>query len=79
MRDLLVRAKHLFVAAIRQPRRGVRHLQSRPHRRRSPVARTRFKTLIYLSRFGAGACGGLGFEEQIFGADEQNLGRGPSD
>src|SRR6516162_3083662 len=25
--------------------------------RQSPVARTRFKTLIYLKRFGAGACG----------------------
>src|SRR5262249_54344800 len=36
-----------------------RHLQSRPHRRRSPVARTRFKTLIYLKRFGAGAWGAL--------------------
>ena len=39
------------------------HLQSRPHCRRSPVARTRFKTLIYLKRFGAGAsafwCGGV--------------------
>src|SRR6516162_3156861 len=28
-------------------------------RRRSPVARTRFKPLIYLNGFGAGACGGL--------------------
>src|SRR5262249_5533073 len=34
------------------------HFQSRPHRG-SPVARTRFKTLIYLKRFGAGACGAL--------------------
>src|SRR6516165_1329570 len=31
------------------------HLQSRPYHRRSPVARTRFKTLIYLKGFGAGA------------------------
>jgi len=30
-----------------------RHLQSRANRRRSPVARTRFKTLIYLKAFGA--------------------------
>jgi len=37
----------------------------------SPVARTRFKVLIYLKRFGAPGCGGLGFNEQIFGADEQ--------
>jgi hypothetical protein len=59
MRDLLVRAKHLFVAAIRQPRRGVRHLQSRPHRRRSPVARTRFKTLIYLLVLVPGPVGAL--------------------
>src|SRR5262249_43961093 len=36
-----------------------RHLQSRPHRRRSPAERTRFKVLIYLKRFGAGACGAL--------------------
>ena len=56
-----------------------RHLQSRPHRRRSPVARTRFNTLIYLKGFGAGACGGHGFNEQIFGADEQVPGRGQSD
>jgi len=28
-----------------------------PHCRRSPVARIRFKALIYLKRFGAGACG----------------------
>src|SRR5262249_8460106 len=35
-----------------------RHLQSRPHCRRSPVARTRFNPLIYLNRFDAGACGG---------------------
>src|SRR5262245_46620126 len=42
-----------------------RHLQSRSHRRRSPVVRTRFKTLIYLKGFGAGACGGHGFNEQI--------------
>src|SRR5215471_4913202 len=54
------------------------HLQSRP-RRGSPVARTRFKTLIYLKGFGVGACGGVGVNEQIFGADEQNLGRGQSD
>src|SRR6516165_11808333 len=43
--------------------------------RGSPVERTRFKTLIYRKGFGAGACGGhglgLGFEKQIFGADEQ--------
>ena len=52
---------------------------SEPPRHGSPVARTRFKTLIYLKRFGAGACGGLDFNEQIFGADEQNLGRGQSD
>jgi hypothetical protein len=31
--------------------------------------------LIYLKRCGAGACGGHGFKEQIFGADEQNPGR----
>jgi hypothetical protein len=30
--------------------------------------------LIYLKRCGAGACGGHGFKEQIFGADEQNPG-----
>src|SRR5262249_11542674 len=30
-----------------------RHLQSRPHRRRSPVARTRFKVLISIKRFEA--------------------------
>ena len=36
-----------------------RHLRSRPHRRGSPVARTRFKTLIYLKGFGVGTCGAL--------------------
>src|SRR5262245_20615062 len=30
----------------------------------------RFKVLIYLKGFGAGACGGHGFNEQIFDADE---------
>src|SRR5262249_17946050 len=30
-----------------------------PCHRRSPVARTRFKVLIYLKHFGAGACGAL--------------------
>jgi len=59
--DLLICAKDLFVAAIRQP---------------SPVARTRFKTLIWLKRFGAVACGGHGFNKQIFGADEQVPERG---
>src|SRR5262249_38759466 len=39
----------------------------------------RFKTLIYRKGFGAGACGGHGLNEQIFGADEQVPGRGPSD
>src|SRR5262245_24315838 len=34
------------------------HLQSRP-RCGSPVARTKFKTLIHLKGFGAGACGAL--------------------
>jgi hypothetical protein len=43
-KDLLLCAKHLFVAAIRQP---------------SPVARTRFETLIYLKGFVVGACGAL--------------------
>ena len=38
----------------------------------SPVAGTRFKTLIYLKGFGVGACGGHGFNKQIFGADEQD-------
>src|SRR5262245_12189379 len=47
------------------------HLQSRPYYRRSPVARTGFKTLIYLKRFAAGACGGHGFNKQIFGAVRQ--------
>src|SRR6516164_3873800 len=32
---------------------------SEPPRRGSPVARTRFKTLIYLKGFGVGACGAL--------------------
>src|SRR5262245_23588176 len=50
-----------------------------PYHRRSPLARTRFKTLIYLKGLGARACGGLGFNEQIFGADEQVSRRGPSD
>ena len=36
--------------------------------RGSPVARTRFK--------GAGACGGCGFNEQMFGADKQVPRRG---
>ena len=58
-RDLLLSAKHLFVPAIRQPSRGFRTSQSRPNCHRSPVARTRFKVLIYLKRFGAGACGAL--------------------
>ena len=49
-----------------------RHLQSRPLPW-SRVPRTRFKVLIYLKRFGALACGA------IFGADEQNPGRVPSD
>ena len=35
------------------------HLQSRPHCRRSLTARARFKTLIYLKGFDAGACGAL--------------------
>jgi hypothetical protein len=52
------------------------HLQNRPHRG-SPVARIRFKTLIYLKGFRG--LSGVGFNEQIFGADEQNLGRGQSD
>src|SRR5262249_54299121 len=51
-----------------------RHLQSRPHRRQSSVARTRFKTLIYLKGFGVGAWGRLGFNEQSFGADEPRTG-----
>src|SRR5215475_14996631 len=42
-----------------------------PPPRQSPVARTRFKTLIYLKGFGVGACGGHGFYEQIFDANEQ--------
>src|SRR5262249_32823400 len=54
------------------------HLQSRP-RRGSRVARTRFKVLIYLKRFSAGARGSLGFDEQIFGADEQVSGCDLSD
>ena len=41
--------------------------------------RTRFKILIYLKGFGAGACGAIGPNEQIFGADEQVFGRGQSD
>ena len=57
VRDLLLCAKHLFVGAIRQPSRGFRTSQSPP--RQWPVARTRFKTLIYLKGFGAGACGAL--------------------
>ena len=40
---------------------------SEPGHSQSPVARTRFKTLICLKRFGAGACGGHGFNKQIFG------------
>jgi len=55
------------------------HLQSRPYHRRSPGARTRFKTLIYLKGFGAGACGAIGPNEQIFGADEQVPNRGQCD
>src|SRR5262249_39767786 len=50
-----------------------------PPPRQSPVARTRFKTLIYLKGFGAGASGGHGFNEQIFGAAEQSPRHGPSD
>jgi hypothetical protein len=38
--------------------------------RGSPVAHTRFKSLIYLKGFGVGACGAIGPNEQIFGADE---------
>src|SRR5499433_1021304 len=55
-----------------------RHLQSRPHRRQSSVARTRFKTLIYLKGFGVGAWGRLGFNEQSFGADEPRTGGKPT-
>jgi len=40
------------------------HLQSRP-RRGSPVARTRFKTLIYLKGFGAGACGAVASTSKV--------------
>ena len=89
VRDLLLCAKHLFVAAIRNRAEGsrtrlIRHTalrtsRSRPQPRQSPAARARFRTLIYLKGFGAGACGGHGFNEQIFGADEQNPGRGQSD
>jgi hypothetical protein len=51
----------------------IRHNTSRifraaPNRRRSPVARTRFKVLIWIKSFG----GRGGLNEQIFGADEQN-------
>jgi hypothetical protein len=41
---------------------------SEPPRRGSPVARTRFKTLIYLKGFDAGAYGAIGPNDQIFGA-----------
>src|SRR5262249_3789367 len=51
------------VKLIRHP--ALRHLRAAPPRQ-SPVARTRFETLIYLKGFGAGACGGHGFNEQIF-------------
>ena len=54
-------------------------LQSRRRTvRGSPVARTRFKVLTCLKRFGAGAWA-IGFNEQIFGADEQVPGRWQSD
>src|SRR5262249_37592687 len=58
---------------------ALRHTASRtssepPYHRRSPVARTRFKTLIYLKGFGVGALWGVGFNEQSFGADEPRTG-----
>src|SRR6516165_6234121 len=67
---LVARARHLF-STVPMPAFSVAsrlsnssdilfaHLQSRPHCRRSPVAPARFKTLIYLKGFGAGACGAL--------------------
>ena len=74
-------AKHLFVAAIRNRAEGsrtrlIRHTalrtsRSRPPPRQLPVSCTRFKTLIYRKGFGAGACGGHGFNKQSFGANEQ--------
>src|SRR5262249_33474684 len=44
--------------------------------RRAPIPRpaATINVLIYLKRFGAGAFGGLDFNEQIFGADEPRTG-----
>src|SRR6516164_715519 len=45
--------------ASRSIAKAINPAQRRPPPRQSPVARTRFKTLIYLKRFGVEACGAL--------------------
>jgi hypothetical protein len=64
VQDWLLYAKHLFVAAIRATEPRAPNISEPPPPRQSPVARTRFKTLIYVKGFGVGA---IGFNEQIFG------------
>src|SRR6516165_8971654 len=59
--------------------KAINPAQRRPPPRQSPTARTRFKRFDPSQTFWCRGLWGVGFNEQIFGADEQNLGRGQSD
>src|SRR5262249_3223902 len=88
VRDLLLCAKHLFVAAIRNRAEGsrtrlIRHTalrtsRSPPQPPQSPGGH-QVQNLDLSQRFRCRGLWGVGFNEQIFGADEQNRGRGQSD
>src|SRR5262249_13852526 len=62
VRVLLLCAKDLFVAAIRQPGRGFRTSQSPPPRQ-SRVSRTRVQNFDLSQRFWCRGLWGLGFNE----------------
>jgi hypothetical protein len=51
------RSRSVIACPIQAPSLGCRLRLGRRYSSRSPVARTRFKVLIYLKCFGAGACG----------------------
>jgi hypothetical protein len=64
LQDVITSILACILAVTLTRHTAFRHLQSRPHCRRSLTARARFKTLIYLKDFGVGGLWGVGFNEQ---------------